>query len=118
MRSTLDVVNNEKSMIEETVFKSKATKEQFLVISTSIEDIIEQIIEITKSTQQQSDIATDMAKAIETLTVSTQDNAEAVQSITEKTDIQSEIVAKVESGNHEIKLLVKKLDDITGKFKV
>lgn len=116
MKDTLKVVNEEQGIIDQTVEKSHVTKEQFSVISKAIDVIIDQINEITKSTQQQSTIATDMSSAIETLTMSTQDNAEAVQSITNKTATQADIVAEVERGNAEIKELVAALNQITGRF--
>lgn len=118
MNSTKKVVDTEQRIIAETVEKSKVTKEQFNLISNSINVIIDQIGTVTDATQQQSNIAHDMASAIETLTITTQDNAEAVQQITHKTTIQADIVTQVEEGNQEIKKLVEALDKITNRFKI
>lgn len=118
MNTTKDVVDSEQAIIDDTVNKTNITKEQFGVISKAMDSIIEQINDVTDATQQQSNIASDMASAIETLAESTQDNAAAVQQITEKTSTQAEIVVKIEEGNKEIRKLVSALDVITGQFKI
>lgn len=116
MLHTIQIVDNEKTLVDQSVEKSEIAKNEFDNIANSIQTIIKEISEITKATHQQSTIADDMALAIESLATSTQDNALAVQDITAKTNLQSSIIKEIQHGNESIKKLTRDLDSIANKF--
>lgn len=118
MKETLDKINGEKILIDNTAIKGNGAIEQFSVIQELLEDISGQINLITRSSQQQSVIADDMAHAIESLATSTQENADAVVNINTKTEKQSQVIEHINDRNKDVKELLVKLNSIVNKFKI
>ncbi len=80
--------------------------------------IVEKIDSIARSSEQQSSITGEMAKAIESLTESTQENAEASQKISQRVMTQTEILEEITRETNQIKAMADGLNEMVGRFKV
>jgi len=116
--ATNDLIKNEQKLVDETSIVSLHAKEQFDLISTQIIDIVRKIDSIARSSENQSNITSEMAKAIESLTESTQENAIASQKISERVLSQTEILDEITRETNQIKDMADGLNDMVGRFKI
>lgn len=116
--TTNDLIQAERKLVEETAEVGSFAKDQFDTIADQIVEIVDKINSIASSSEQQSSITSEMAKAIESLTESTQENAEASQKISERVMSQTEILERITTETNQIKAMADGLNDMVGRFKV
>lgn len=115
---TNDLIKTEQKLVDETAEVSLHAKEQFVIISKQIIDIVTKIDSIARSSENQSNITSEMAKAIESLTESTQENAVASQRISERVLSQTEILDEITRETNHIKEMADGLNAMVGRFKI
>ena len=116
--TTNELIKNEQKLVDQTAVVSLHAREQFEIISKQIIDIVSKIDSIARASENQSNITSEMAKAIESLTESTQENAIASQNISERVLTQTEILDEITRETNQIKEMADGLNAMVGRFKI
>lgn len=116
--STNELIQSERDLVEKTSEQGKYAKQQFDTIARQIDEIVGKIDSIAMASGQQSQTTGEMAKAIESLTISTQENAKASEAISERVASQTEILEEINKETDQIKKMADGMSDMVGRFKV
>jgi len=105
-------------IVEISVEKSNTTKEQFKNILESVKEVNGKIEMISNSSMQQSQVAEEMTKAMDEISVSAQGNASTVQNINGVIEEQASSFEEIGASMEGLSDMAMKLKHQTDQFKV
>lgn len=117
IKSAYSFMNEERSMVTTSVGKVNETDIEFKSILHLIEKTTEKISIISQTAIQQSEIANDMAKAMDEISSSTQQSAAASQQITSSIQEQVSTFEEIGASIEEMSNISKILREQTNRFK-